>query len=83
MAVLNALTGYTRPDLPDQDRGVIERAVRRIKLALMRPVWDTGAEGWGEIADFEAWLRRGEPDPPPPGLKAAADYYRYGKRGTP
>lgn len=83
IAVLNTLGRYFRPDLPDHERSMLERAVVRIKLALMKPVWGDRAEGWGDVARFEQWVRDGELDPPPADLAAAAAYYRHGTARTP
>ena len=38
------------------ERGELERAITRSKLALMEPLW---ADDWGDLADFRDWLEKG------------------------
>jgi hypothetical protein len=59
MAQLNALSGKLRNDLPEQDRVEVADLVRRVKLKLLRPVWE---DNWGDPAAFEAWLADGSPE---------------------
>ncbi len=40
IAVLNNIVQMLRPDLPEHERDPMERAISRIKLALMKPVWE-------------------------------------------
>ena len=80
IAILNSLPGSLRANLAEQDRSLIEQAIPRIKLALMKPVWGDPSAGWGDVARFEVWQRT-ESDPPPAELKEAVDYYRAGKAG--
>jgi hypothetical protein len=83
IALLNNISGYLRGNLPEQDRSLIERAIPRIKLALMKPVWGDPAKGWGDPAEFERWQEGFESDPPPARLKAAVEFYRYGRPAQP
>lgn len=80
IAILNNFARKLRPDLLVQDRAEVQLAIPRIKFALMRPVWGELSEGWGDQAEFEEWLRQGEPDPPPESLEKAVEYYRYGSQ---
>ena len=74
MAELNALSGMLRNDLPEQDHAEVASLVRRVKLKLLRPVWESS---WGDQAAFEDWLASGRPDPPPALADPAALYF-YG-----
>jgi hypothetical protein len=78
IALLNTVLRLLPADLPEHDRDDIERGIARIKLALMTPVWGTANEGFGEVSEFEHWIREREPDPPPAGMAGALDLYRYG-----
>lgn len=77
-AVLNTLPRYLRPELPPQDTDQLASTVERVKLALMRTVWGTSAEGWGDQAAFEAWLKSGQPSPPPAPVVKPRDLFFYG-----
>jgi hypothetical protein len=79
IAIMNTIPAELKSDLPQQDRDEVIRAISRIKLALMKPVWDSRS-GWGDSAQFEKWLKAGAPDPPPAGLEQAVEYFRYGQR---
>jgi hypothetical protein len=61
MAELNALSVKLRGDLPEPDRAEAGGLVRRVKLKLLRRVWESG---WGDPAMFEEWLGSDRPDPP-------------------
>jgi hypothetical protein len=80
MAALNTLPRQLRADLAEDEREFIERRLRRVKLALMRPVWGEPDEGFGDIAAFEQWVDAGEPEPPPQGMAGALALYRVGTR---
>ena len=82
IAILNNFLPKLRPDLPEQDRSQVELAIPRIKFALMQPVWDENAPGWGDPAHFEAWLKDAEPDPPPVEIASAVAYFRYATPGA-
>jgi len=79
IAALNTVPQLLRKDLPEYERDSIKRSIARVKLALMRPVWEGPAEGWGDFAQFERWVQAEEPDPPPAGMGEALALYRYGK----
>jgi hypothetical protein len=78
IAVLNTIPQLLPTGLPEHDRDDIERGIARIKLALMTPVWGTPQEGFGDVSEFESWIREREPDPPPAGMEEALALYRYG-----
>lgn len=82
MAVLNTIPGLLREDFPEHQRDSIERSIRHVKLALMRPVWGDPDEGFADISEFERWVRAGEPDPPPARMDGALALYRYGTKET-
>lgn len=77
-AVLNTLPRYLKPDLPPQDLDSVTATTERVKLALMRPVWGGAEEGWGEQANFERWLKDGQPKPLPGTLVEPARLFFYG-----
>lgn len=79
--ILNNLPTYLRSDLPEQDRTLVERAISRIKFALMKPVWGDASEGWGDPEDFEKWRQSGDPAHPPVGLTGAVEFYNLGWQG--
>ena len=74
MAELNTLAGKLRNDLSASDRAAIDGLVRRVKLKLLRPVWESS---WGDPAAFEDWLASGRPLPPA-ALTEPAALYSYG-----
>jgi hypothetical protein len=76
-AALNYISSSLRPDIPEQDRNSINGNIAEIKLKLMKPVWGNPDEGFGEFERFENWVKNGESDPPPEGMKGALDLYRY------
>lgn len=82
IAILNNFIPKLRTDLAEQDRTQVELAIPRIKFALMQPVWDENAPGWGDPARFEAWLKNAEPYPPPADIAAAVAYFRYATPGA-
>jgi hypothetical protein len=77
---IGILNNITNSDLPEHERTLIELAIPRIKLALMKPMWGGAEAGWGAPSEFETWLKDGEPDPAPPNIAQAVEYYRYAKR---
>jgi hypothetical protein len=80
MAELNAFSGKLRNDLSEQDRAEVTDLVRRVKLKLLRPVWESN---WGDPAAFEDWLASGSPDPPAALADPAALYFYGTSRGKP
>jgi hypothetical protein len=80
IAVLNNVTNSLRSDLPEYERTPIELAIPRIKFELMKPAWGEPNAGWGTPSEFETWLKNGEPDPAPPRIAQAVEYYGYAKR---
>ena len=79
IAIMNTVPAELKSDLPQQDRDEVVRAISRIKFALMKTVWDSHS-GWGDSAQFENWLKAGEPERVPASLEPAVEYFRYGQR---
>jgi len=77
MTELNALESKLRADLPDPDRAEITGLLRRVKLKLLRPVWE---KEWGDPAVFEDWIASGRTDPPP-ALAVPVELYFLGSQG--
>ena len=77
ITVLNSISADLDAGLDPAREADIQLALSRTKLTLMARIWDE--EVWGEYSQFEDWFRRGEPDPPPPGLEAAVGFYRSGQ----
>lgn len=77
IATLNNITNALPSDLPEHERTPIELAIPRIKFALMKPMWGEAQTGWGTPSEFETWLKEGEPQPVPPTIEKAVEYYRY------
>jgi hypothetical protein len=82
IGILNNLTSALRSDLPEHERNSFEFGIPRIKFALMRPIWGEAEAGWGTPSEFERWLEDREPDPPPPQIAGAVEYYRYARPET-
>lgn len=80
IAILNALPGNLKPNLAKHEREEIVQSARKIKFALMRSIWDSAE--WGPMAEFEAWIAQGEPDPAPASVAQAVKYYRYAEGGA-
>jgi hypothetical protein len=78
MAVLNTLPNYLKPDLPAQDRSLLERALPRIKFKLIQAVW---TDAWGDQERFKAWSNSAA-EPPPAGVEQAVDLFRYPNGGS-
>ena len=83
IAFLNSLPGFLTPDLPVQDESEFKRAIARIKVALMKPVWGDPDDGWGTPADFEHWWEAGDHHLPPKRIDEAVKYFRYPATGAP
>jgi len=83
-AVLNTIPRLLRPDLPPQDTDSLAATIERVKLGLMRPVWGTPQEGWGDESAFEEWMKSGQPKPLPAPLVQPASLFLYGaeERGS-
>jgi len=77
MAVLNIIPKHLNPRLSPSDHKDIEQGLRRVKLALMKPLWGEVSEGFGEFAKFEEWVMAEESSAPPP-MEEALSLYRYG-----
>jgi hypothetical protein len=73
MVELNALSGKLRDDLAQPDRAEVDGLVRRVKLKLLRSVWESD---WGDPSTFDDWLTTDRPDPPPALIDAAELYFR-------
>lgn len=76
IAILNTVLRQLRPDLSTQDLGSAQRAIARVKFALMKSVWID--RDWGSQATFKAWLKD-ETLPPPKELEQAVEYSRNGQ----
>lgn len=82
IAVLNSIPYMLRTDLPEHEQDDIKFNVALVKLTLMKPVWGSPDENFGDIAEFEHWVRAGEPVPAPAGMENALALYRYGMKET-
>jgi hypothetical protein len=82
IGLLNNIGPALRPDLAAHERTPIDLAIPRIKAALMQPVWGSADEGWGSVAEFDAWVKAGEPDPIPTRIARAVELWRYARRET-
>jgi len=74
MAELNTLADKLRPDLAEPDRTEVVSLVRRVKLKLLHPVWESH---WGDPAVFADWTASGSTETPG-GLTEPAALFRYG-----
>jgi hypothetical protein len=81
MNLLNSIPRQLRADLEQIDRENIEDGLARAKLLLLKPVWGTREEGFGDYEQFEAWVRLGATGEPPPGMVGAAVLFRAGIAG--
>jgi hypothetical protein len=77
MAVLNTIPRHLSPDLSSSDRKDLSEGIRRVKLALMKPVWGETSEGFGDFTEFEEWVVAEERNNPP-AMQGALSLYRYG-----
>ncbi|MCP4628987.1 MAG: hypothetical protein GY850_36585 [bacterium] len=80
IAVLNSVPRMLKADLRAHDQDDIKFSVALVKLMLMKPVWGEPDEEFGDIAEFERWVRSGEPTPAPSGMENALALYRYGMK---
>jgi hypothetical protein len=80
IAYLNTIPEQLRADLPQHERNSIKRALARVKLSLMKPVWGEPEEGFGDVSQFEEWVQADEPDPPPTKMDGALTLYRQGTK---
>jgi hypothetical protein len=78
MAELNALSGKLRDDLPEPDRAEVGGLVRRVKLKLLRSVWESD---WGDPSTFEDWLASDRPNPPTALVEPAELFFRGTSKG--
>ena len=62
------------PALSPEQRVDQELALADARVRLLASVWDQQA--WGSFAEFQRWIRNGEPDPPPPAIAAGVRVYR-------
>jgi hypothetical protein len=77
IAILNTVPKHLNPNLSNSDRKDLEEGVRRVKLALMKPVWGEARDGFGDFSKFEEWAMAEEKSPPP-AMDEALLLYRYG-----
>lgn len=83
IAVLNTMPKLLDPTLPSHERGHVERAIERIKLELMRPVWGDSDGGWGTPEDFELWLVNRPTEEPPTTIVEAIRFFNHPSRENP
>ncbi|MFC1863101.1 hypothetical protein ACFL1Z_04045 [Thermodesulfobacteriota bacterium] len=76
--ILNQLQSSLDGNLSATQKNDIERAIPRIKVALMSMVWANDKE-WGDYKEFKKWVMSGTNSPPPKELEKAAQYYNHGK----
>jgi hypothetical protein len=76
---LNTLPTVLRADLSNDQQAEINLTLPKIKLALMKPVWD---QNWGDYIEFEKWALEGDEDSPPQGFENPAEYFHYGQKGV-
>jgi hypothetical protein len=76
--LLNKMPTVLRSDLNSKDRQDIERAIPRIKLALMQSVWGDGKD-WGNYQEFKKWVEEGCSGVLPKAYDEAVKYYRRGE----
>lgn len=81
MNLLNSIPRQLRADLAQIDREDIEAGLAGVKLRLLKPVWGTREEGFGEYAQFATWIRQGATGEPPPDMAAAVALFRTGVTG--
>ena len=65
-----------RTDLSAEQHTSIEIAIERVKLDLMKTVWN---EDWGDYAKFEELVQSGALDEAPQELQNAVEYFRQGE----
>ena len=80
MATLNTIPQLLSKDIAKHERDSIILSLRRTKLALMKPIWGSSDENFGDISTFEQWVLDDEPDPPLNGMEGALELYRYGTK---
>jgi len=66
-----------RTDLSAEQQAGIEIDIERVKLDLMKTVWD---DNWGDYAKFKELVQSGALDEAPQELQSAAEYFRQGQR---
>lgn len=77
--ILSRLLDQLRPDLDERRVTDIKLAIPRIKLAIMKSIWDE--EYWGDYDQFEDWFfKGGDMGAPPDNPKEALLYFnlKYG-----
>ncbi|MBU1138139.1 MAG: hypothetical protein KKD01_11530 [Proteobacteria bacterium] len=73
LIVLNHVDDQLREDLSEDELFDISQAIPRIKLAVMKSVWD---RQWGEYREFKKWLDRGgDVENPPEKFRPALEYF--------
>jgi hypothetical protein len=80
IAALNEVLTALPPNLAADQQADIQLAVPRIKLELMKTVWNTD---WGDEDGFRKWVEQGAVGPPPDKLAKAAEFFNLGSRGKP
>jgi hypothetical protein len=77
LAALDHMWESLPENLSEQDRDSFKQNIGEIKLKLLKPVWGTPDEGFGDFNNFEHWVNAGEPNPPPDGMQGALALYGY------
>ncbi|MBU0944554.1 MAG: hypothetical protein KJ804_18245 [Proteobacteria bacterium] len=73
LIVLNHVVAQLRDNLSEDELFDIRQAVPRIKLAVMKSVWD---KQWGDFQEFKKWLDHGgDVENPPEKFRSAVDYF--------
>lgn len=80
IAVLNNVPSQLNPRLEAHNRSSVERAIHRVKLALMEKVW---AEDWGDRTALKEWMESPDATAPAGIRKEAAEFYREGLNASP
>jgi hypothetical protein len=80
MTILNQLPKNLDPDLEERENRDILLALPRIKLAMMKSIWDEDA--WGDPAMFREAFESGEIVCPAESVENAAQFFCFGMEGA-
>jgi hypothetical protein len=72
--VAETVRGQPPTALPPEQRLDYELALADARVRLLASVWDAAA--WGSFAEFQRWIRTGEPDPPPAAIAGGVRAFR-------